>query len=100
MPLTIHFLNVGEGDCTVIEFPSGNVGVVDISNVQAMDTDSATEAVLSEARARGLSAAQIDESFVRTALAKAVAPTTDALEYIDEHLGSTVTIFRLIISHP
>jgi hypothetical protein len=23
MPLKVHFLNVGRGDCTIIEFPSG-----------------------------------------------------------------------------
>jgi beta-lactamase superfamily II metal-dependent hydrolase len=27
----IHFLNVGHGDCTIVEFPSGNLTVVDIN---------------------------------------------------------------------
>src|SRR6266581_7370723 len=30
--INIHFLNVGHGDCTVIEFPSGNTTMIDINN--------------------------------------------------------------------
>ena len=43
MPLTIHFLNVGRGDCTIIEFPSGRVGVVDIDNLKSLDPKSERE---------------------------------------------------------
>lgn len=32
MNLKIHFLNVGDGDCTIIELPDGNVMVIDIFN--------------------------------------------------------------------
>ncbi len=38
MPLVVHFLNVGRGDCTIIEFPSGRVGMVDIDNLKALDS--------------------------------------------------------------
>lgn len=101
MPLTVHFLNVGEGDCTIIEFPSGHIGIVDISNVKTLDDDSAAEIILSEARDRGMTkASELDQAFISEALAKAAAPTTDALDYIDENIGQTATIFRLIISHP
>lgn len=31
MSLTIHFLNVGHGDCTIIKFESGRLAVVDIN---------------------------------------------------------------------
>jgi beta-lactamase superfamily II metal-dependent hydrolase len=30
--LKIHFLNVGDGDCTIIELPDGKIMVIDISN--------------------------------------------------------------------
>jgi competence protein ComEC len=100
MPLQLHFLNVGEGDCTVIEFPSGNLGIVDISNVKTLDTDSARELILSEARDQGVTASQMDEAFMLEAIRKAAAATTDALDYIDENIGRNATIFRLIISHP
>lgn len=41
--LRIHFLNVGHGDCTVIEHPSGRVTVVDINNAVSLDVDSHRE---------------------------------------------------------
>jgi beta-lactamase superfamily II metal-dependent hydrolase len=44
--LKIHFLNVGHGDCTVIEHPSGRLTVIDINNGDELDPT--TEAELSE----------------------------------------------------
>jgi beta-lactamase superfamily II metal-dependent hydrolase len=32
MPLTLHFLNVGHGDCTFVELPSGRLMMIDINN--------------------------------------------------------------------
>jgi len=32
MRMTLHFLNVGNGDCTIIELPDGNLMMVDICN--------------------------------------------------------------------
>jgi len=32
MPLVLHFLNVGHGDCTFIELPSGRLMMIDINN--------------------------------------------------------------------
>lgn len=44
MPLIVHFLNVGRGDCTIIEFPNDNrVGIVDIFNVKIFDADTRRE---------------------------------------------------------
>jgi hypothetical protein len=43
MPLTVHFLNVGRGDCTIIEFPSGRVGMVDIDNLKSLAPNSERE---------------------------------------------------------
>ncbi len=33
MALVIHFLNAGKGDCLIIKFPSGRIGVVDINSL-------------------------------------------------------------------
>jgi competence protein ComEC len=104
MPLVVHFLNVGEGDCTIIEFPSGNIGMVDISNVQTLDPDTRNELLESYSdaeytlakQAGSAALARLEEAFLR----KAAAPTTDALEYFDAHLGHTRNLFRMIISHP
>lgn len=41
--LRIHFLNVGHGDCTVIEHPSGNISLVDINNGSEIDPTTAGE---------------------------------------------------------
>jgi len=43
MPVHIHYLNVGHGDCTIIEHASGNLTVIDINNGQGIDFDSLTE---------------------------------------------------------
>ena len=33
----IHFLNVNEGDCILVQHPSGHNSVIDISNGSALD---------------------------------------------------------------
>jgi hypothetical protein len=43
MPLELHFLNVGQGDCTIIEFPSGRVGIVDVDNLRVLDKSTKEE---------------------------------------------------------
>lgn len=43
MPLKIHFLNVGHGDCTVIEHPSGRISMIDINNGSELDLMSRSE---------------------------------------------------------
>lgn len=45
--LRIHFLNVGHGDCTIIEHPSGRLTMVDMNNGDELDGTSQSE-VLSE----------------------------------------------------
>ena len=41
--LKIHFLNVGHGDCILIEFPTGRKAIVDINTTGEMDELSETE---------------------------------------------------------
>lgn len=41
--LKVHFLNVGHGDCTIIEHPSGKVTVIDINNGADLDFTTARE---------------------------------------------------------
>ena len=35
--LKVHFLNVGHGDCTIIEHSNGNLTVIDINNAKDLD---------------------------------------------------------------
>lgn len=37
--LKVHFLNVGKGNCTIVEFPSGRLTMVDIDNSRIYDDD-------------------------------------------------------------
>lgn len=104
MPLVVHFVNVGEGDCTIIEFPSGHVGIVDISNVKTLDPDSRAELLagntdmnLTIARLAGSPSVALREAAY---LSKVAAPTTDAVDYFDSQIGRYRDIFRLIITHP
>lgn len=39
----IHFLNVGHGDCTIIEHQSGNLSMIDINNGGELDDETAIE---------------------------------------------------------
>lgn len=41
--LKVHFLNVGNGDCTIIEHESGNLTMIDINNGQELDDETAIE---------------------------------------------------------
>lgn len=51
MPLQVHFLNVGHGDCTVIAHPSGRITMIDINNSQDYDSESLNELVAEKAAA-------------------------------------------------
>lgn len=39
MSLTIHFVNVGHGDCTIIEFDSGRIAMVDINSSKILPNE-------------------------------------------------------------
>jgi len=41
--LRIHFLNVGHGDCTIVEHPSGRLTMIDINNGDELDDSSQSE---------------------------------------------------------
>src|SRR4051794_20904123 len=36
MSMVLHFLNVGHGDCTIIELPSGRLMMIDINNSKSL----------------------------------------------------------------
>ncbi|MBI3766497.1 MAG: hypothetical protein HY277_08360 [Ignavibacteriales bacterium] len=37
--LVIHFINVGKGNCTIIDFPSGNLSMIDIDDSRIADDE-------------------------------------------------------------
>jgi competence protein ComEC len=47
--LRVHFLNVGHGDCTIVEHHSGRLTMIDVNNSQDYDAETFGE-VLAEGR--------------------------------------------------
>jgi competence protein ComEC len=48
--LRVHFLNVGHGDCTIIEHPSGRLTMIDVNNSQEFDAETFAEELAEERR--------------------------------------------------
>jgi beta-lactamase superfamily II metal-dependent hydrolase len=45
MSLRAHFLNVGDGDCTIVELPDGTVMMIDVHNARAVHREARPEFV-------------------------------------------------------
>lgn len=100
MPLTIHFLNVGHGDCTLIEHASGRITMIDINGSGSLpETD--LDAL---AAAHGLTKAAFRaggapprgfrswEDYYKSLL-------VDPCDYFDDYINAT-SVFRYIQTHP
>lgn len=73
--LRIHFLNVGHGDCTIIEHPSGRLSVIDINNGDYIDYDSYKEIkeTYTSQVSRGLLAAALGGNSARSLSSDGIA---------------------------
>ncbi len=91
----IHFLNVGHGDCSIIEFPNRNM-MIDINNGQALDETTKNELMES------FSITPVDllfKSFTEVLSEKGYnISLTNPIQYIRD-LGIT-SFFRFVLSHP
>ena len=85
---TIHFLNVKEGDCSVIQHGSGRVSVIDVSNAKP----SHTEASKSEMSRAAFGTRAVQGNFNQKAY------PVNPVAYLEEHGISS--IFRFILTHP
>jgi beta-lactamase superfamily II metal-dependent hydrolase len=93
---TIHFLNVYEGDCNIIQHDSGRVSVIDISNADDHN-DTPAELAMKASEAR------------RTIRNRNYVPS-DKRNYGQKHIPdnpidylrklNVSTIFRFIVTHP
>jgi beta-lactamase superfamily II metal-dependent hydrolase len=97
--LTLHFLNVGHGDCTFVEFPSGRLAMIDINNSKSLPEDD----IDALAEARGLSrwqfkAARLVEA-KRTWEEYYKSLLVDPYDYYVENFSGR-PIFRYIQTHP
>ena len=86
---TIHFLNVKEGDCSIIQHNSGRVSVIDVSNAKPLDLHKAlVEALLAvDEAARGVSGNFNQKAY-----------PVNPIKYLKDH--SIEAIFRYIQTHP
>lgn len=93
----IHFLNVGHGDCTIIEHPSGRLTMIDVNNSNTLPEDD--EVALAEAK--GLTLAQFRSS---TTLARSWEEYYRGLLVDPREYWKTTfpgrTLFRYIQTHP
>ena len=84
---TFHFLNVKDGDCSIIEHGSGHVSVVDVCNAEKVTTQmSSTEFVYLAERARVAGNFQQKKHPV------------NPVEYL--HKFKIYSIFRFVLTHP
>jgi len=85
---TLHFLNVREGDCSIIQHNSDRVTVVDINNARI---ETVIESIVREA---------VEKAFIRTMGANLgqKAYPVNPIEYI-KRLG-VQSVFRFILTHP
>jgi competence protein ComEC len=104
--LMIHFLNVGHGDCTIIEFPD-HLTMVDINNSRALDHDTRQELEDKIARRYGLEAdLAVSRAFglgtplrIAHEICRLEEGLTDPIDFFISHYGRR-PIFRYIQSHP
>lgn len=91
-----HFLNVKNGDCSIIEHGSGHVSVIDICNARLDEKEQALN-VLESAILSIESKELADATSARKNYGQKSKPV-NPIEYLREH-GLT-DIFRLAITHP
>ena len=85
---TIHFLNVNEGDCSVIQHSSGRVSVIDVCNAKPSDSQ--------ESRANMSRTAMVTRSVQGNFNQKAYP--VNPVAYLEEL--DIDSIFRFILTHP
>jgi len=102
MSFKAHFLNVGHGDCTILEHSSGRVSVIDIHNGSELDDESEKE-VLSELHWPNTIFGVIEKGRLskNEMLERAGynIPRTNPVEYLKINLR-VGSVFRFILTHP
>lgn len=107
--LRVHFLNVGHGDCTIIEHPSGRLTMIDINNSQEYDEEGFAELVDEVQKSHAglapagfgrtlLTAPSLVETYLE-AMAKQKEELTDPVEFMQTHYKGR-RLWRYIQSHP
>lgn len=94
---TIHFLNVLEGDCNIIQHDTGRVTVMDVSNA-FNEEDSEMEKEVKASKAREEIRTRTNVPSDKKNYGQKLDPD-NPIEYLKQNLNVS-SIFRFIISHP
>ena len=110
--LRVHILNVGHGDCTIIEHPSGRLTMVDVNNSQSYDDETRNELLAEEVgKLTPASAflwsppfstvADADRRIVASGVveAKAKRELTDPVQYMRDRFAGR-SLYRFVLTHP
>jgi competence protein ComEC len=99
MPLVLHFLNVGHGDCTFVELPSGRLMMIDINKSKSLPWDDMVALaaashvdVLEFSRSAVLKGGRSWEDYYKSLL-------VDPYDYYQEKFTGR-EIFRYLQTHP
>jgi competence protein ComEC len=95
--MRVWFLNVGHGDCTIIEHPSGRLTMIDINNSQNYDEVSYQQLLAEETASYGLftSRAVIEEA----ARQKMARELVDPIAFFKQTFPNR-SLHRFILTHP
>jgi len=100
--LRIHFLNVGHGDCCIVEFiDNSRVTMIDINRTSEMDENSAREIYESLSTSLAAKLILMSESKITSSMLVRVGydiKLQDPIEYL--HEKNITNIFRFISTHP
>lgn len=90
---TVHFLNVKQGDCSIIQHDSGRVSVIDVSNAKPIDAyTSFVDALVAVKMAEGATVKRVSGNFNQKAY------PVNPIQYLKDH--SIEEVFRYIQTHP
>lgn len=84
---TIHFLNVKEGDCSIIEHITGHVTVIDVCNAKPVDVYSESLSKLAASQERGVLGNFNQKKY-----------PVNPVSYMKDH--GINSVFRFILTHP
>jgi beta-lactamase superfamily II metal-dependent hydrolase len=103
MPLVVHFLNVGHGDCTIIEFSTGRLAMVDINNSCALPEKDKIALAENSGVDRGRFSSFSERSLLKVGTKSwedyYTGLLVDPVDYLKKHFRGR-ELFRYIQTHP
>lgn len=103
--MRLHFLNVGHGDCCIIEFDSGRKAIVDINRSSEFDEETVNEIIQESSlsfNSKGtletyFQLGVVDYNYVLEKCGYDIQ-LTDPIEYLQDN--NITSIFRFVSTHP